>query len=314
MTDSTQVATAAPATTKMKTVAEGMASRRIFATLDAALAYLTLCSESFSDFDQIKLAAPGVNADGEFDPAIYTDDMAVMVATLRSAKDAKAKIKAIVVNPVPTLDLLESSEAGKAWIQKIIEKELNHVTVRALRDAKDVSTVVDQMPTTVDAFISSARESSGIMETYDLLYKDILATMAKKVQAWQKARLTKVELKKALESKAYALEWYSVLESYGTKGSLFEMVLAMAIGTAKKKGLDPTIFERWTATRNEKTVTVADEDEEEDFDLDDLVSGMLTEEPAAATTEEPTLAEPGAVVLDESVKEPALTEVEQPQA
>jgi hypothetical protein len=129
---------------------------------------------------------------------------------------------------------------------KILHKELNHVAVRHLRDAEDPLSFVDQMPTTVDGYISSERGTGGIMETFDQLYKGIDAALAGKFPNWAKRRFIKGELKKALESKGYALEYYPDCEDY--KGqSLFEAALAIGTNAAKRKGLDPTIFERWAA-------------------------------------------------------------------
>jgi hypothetical protein len=274
----------APATPKVKTISEDMPARRIFATPDEAAAYLNQWTEC-PDWEQTALAAPAVNFEtGEFDPAVYTEAMNVMVSTLKN----KGKVKAIVVAPVPKVSVLLDSDAGKAWVEKILNKELNHVAVRHLRDAEDVRNFIDQMPTTVDGYISSERGTGGIMETFDALYKAIDQALAAKVTAWSKARFTKGELKKALESKGYALEFYPTIEDY--KGqSLFEKALQTGIIAAKRKGLDPAIFERWANTRNAKTYEPGDEDEDE-LDLDNLAD-LLDEEaeatPETAVTEQP---------------------------
>jgi hypothetical protein len=236
------------------------------------------------DWETTPLASPGVDAEGNFDPAIYSESMNVMVATLKN----KGKVKAIVFVPTPKTDVLLNSEAGKAWVDKILLKELNHIAVRHLRDAEDVSTVIDQMPTTIDGYIASERGTGGIMETYNELYKAIDAALGAKVPAWSKARFTKGELKKALESRGYALEFYSTVEDYkGT--SLFEKALETGIIAAKRKGLDPTIFERWKNTRNAKTYEPGEEDDE-DLDLDALADALLADDsadeaPAATDTE-----------------------------
>jgi hypothetical protein len=259
---------------KAKTVADDMDSRRIFNNAEEASNYLNACAESFSDFGTIPLASAGIDDEGNFDPEIYTDSMQVMVATLRKQKEG---VKAIVVAPVPSLESLLSDDSGTDWVKKIIQKELNHVAVRALRDVSDVSTVLDQIPTTRGAYISAARDSGGILETFNELYKQINATMGAKLAVWNKARLVKSDLKKAMESKGYAEEFYPSLENRGDKPSLFELALQVGIGAAKKKGLDPTIFERWLETRNEKTFT-ASEEEEDDFDVGSLTESLLKED------------------------------------
>jgi hypothetical protein len=275
--------TPAPAEAKAKTVAENMANRRVFANPEEAAQYLTASAEAFTDFGDTPLAAPGVDAEGNFDPAIYSDSMDVMVSTLKN----KGKVKAIVVAPVPKVSVLLESEAGRAWVDRILHKELNHVAVRHLRDADVVTNFVDQMPTTLEGYISSERGTGGIMETYDALYKGIDTALASKLPVWSKARFTKGELKKALESKGYASEFYPAVEDY--KGnSLFEAALDIGIAAAKRKGLDPTIFERWKDTRATKTYEPGEEEDEE-FDLDALTDALIEsgEKADAATAETP---------------------------
>lgn len=258
-----------------KTVGDDMDPRRVFANATEAAEYLNACAERFSDFATTPLAWAGATADGDFDPAVYTEGTAVMVGVLRKAKEG---VKAIYILPIPTLEQLLSDAPGTDWVQRIILKELSHVGVRALRDAEDISTVVDQMPTTRDAFISSAREGGGgIMEAFNELYKILNATMASKVAVWGKFKLTKQELKRAFESKGYAAEYYPALENRGDKDSLFVVALRLGAAAAGKKGLDPTIFQRWLDTRDQKAFNAA-EDDAESFDFD----AMLAEPEAAA--------------------------------
>ena len=274
MTEATPSA-AAPAK-KAETVAESMAQRAIFATPDDAAAYLNTSSERFADFDSVPFVARGMDDEGNFDPAVYTDGMRVMVSVLKNRQtDAKGEalpstVKAIVVTPVPSLDSILANAAAKDWLSGVIDKELNHIAVRALRTADDVSTVADQMPTTLEGYISSKRESGGIMETFDSLFKSIIAVLAKKSPAWAKARLIKTELKKAMESKGYATEYYPALEDRGTQPSLFVMGMQFGQRIAKEQGLDPAIFDRWLATRDAKTLKADAAIAGDDFDLDDL--------------------------------------------
>lgn len=263
------------ASEKAKTVAEDMDARRIFDSPESAAEYLNACASNFSDFESTPLAFPGSTEEGDFDPEVYTDSTQVMVGLLRKAKEG---VKCIYIAPVPTLEALMADTAGTDWVQRIIHKELSHVAVRALREAEDISTVVDQMPTTRDAFISSAREGGGgIMEAFNDLYKQVSGTMASKVAVWGKFKLTKQELKRAFESKGYAEEFYPALENRGEgKDSLFVVALNLAIMAAGKKGLDATIFQRWLDTRNSKAFSAADSDD--DFDLDTMTESLLSDD------------------------------------
>jgi hypothetical protein len=279
---------------KALTVADDMDSRRVFPTVDAAQQYLAASAERFTDFGNVFVAAPGVGQDEEGNPVwdeeIYTPQMDVMVAVLR--KQGKG-VKAIVVAPVPKVNVLMESDAGKSWVEKILHKELNHVAVRHLRDAEDPGSFVDQMPTTVDGYITSERGTGGIMETFDLLYKGIDAALSQKLPVWSKARFIKSELKKALESKGYASEFYPALEDY--KGqSLFEAALDIGISAAKRKGLDPAIFQRWKDTRNAKAYNAGEDEDEEELNLESLTDALLADDAKPTTEAETPAAEPAA--------------------
>lgn len=285
MTEATNSAVGTPVTDSKapepKTVANDMKGRAIFATPEKAQEYLSGLGESLTDFADHAFATVGISEDEEGNPVwdseLYTGDTQVMVATLRAA----SKVKAIIVTPIPTLDAILANEEAKAWAWRVLLKELNHVAVRPLRDADDISTVVDQMPKTLSEYISSQRDSSGIIETYNELYKQINATLSAARPAWAKARLTKSELRKAMESKGYAAETYSALEDY--KGaSLFEFAIKLGKQAAERKALDPTIFDRWLSTRATKVYKPGEEQEEADLDIDSLTNSLLTEEKATA--------------------------------
>lgn len=288
--------TAAPESKdKRKTTLEGMTGYRTFDSTDEASAYLAKCAQDFTDFAEQPFALNGVNDAGEYDPAIYTDDMRVRVAVLKNVprttngKKDPTTIKAIVVTPVPSLDSLLADEAGRAWLQKVADKELNHVAVRPLRDAENLETAIAQMPTTRAGFIESSRDVGGIMDTFNDLYKVISDKMGERAGVWSKARLNKSDLKKAMESTAYATEYYPALEDRGEgKESLFVMALRFGQILAKHKGSDPAIFDKWLATRDQQTLAKAEQDDDSDLSLDDLVADLSDEsDTAAETTENP---------------------------
>lgn len=280
--------TGAATPAKSKLTIDNMTGYRTFDSTDEATAYLAKATEDYSDFGDQPFALNGLNDSGEYDPAIYTDDMRVRVAVLKNVprtvngKKEPTTIKAIVVTPVPSLDSLLSDDAGRAWVQKVIDKELNHVAVRPLRDAENLATAVEQMPTTRAGFIESSRDVGGIMDTFNDLYKTINDKMADRAPIWAKARLIKAELKKAMESTAYALEYYPSLEDRGEgKDSLFVVALKFGQALAKHKGSDPAIFDKWLATRDAQTLAKTDSDDDaDDISLDDLTADLVDESPA----------------------------------
>lgn len=309
-TDTTPAASRAPMVPKPVNVIDGMESRRMFANVEEAAAYLNAESAKYADFNSVPQVIRGMiestdeegNISADFDPAIYTPDTRVMVALLANRGEINpatkergpSTVKAIVVTPVPTLEAILADPAGLEWAQKIIDKELNHVAVRPLRTADDVDTVADQMPLTLADYVTSSRESTGgIMETFNSMFKGIIATVGQKSTAWAKYRLTKSDLKRAMESKAFALEWFPTLEDRGLNAktgqpfpSLFVMALQLGEREAVKQGLDPAIFRRWLDTRDQKALTVkVAEEESDDFDLDDLAyeTPKATDSAAPAT-------------------------------
>ena len=208
-------------------IAEGMKARSIFATPELATAYLAQCAESFSDFADIPAALVGIDSEGNFDPEIYTDQTEVMVATLRAEK----QIKAIVVTAVPILDALLAREDGRAWAQKIIHKELNHVAVRPLREAANIAAVVSEMPTTLDGYIASGRDGgSGLMEAFNALYKSTNELLSEKSAAWKRARLFKNELKRALEQVPDKLKKKGLLKALRLAGNVVRDAARAAAG------------------------------------------------------------------------------------
>lgn len=294
-TPETQAATPAKAADKPKIVWGNMPQRTVFKSAAEAEEYLAACATRYTDWAEQALAAPAIVTDeegnGGLDPAVYdAPGFETMVAVLKDkgTKEQKGSVKAIVVAPIPSLELLTGLElptddSGKdtptvSFVREIIRKEMNHRAVKALREAADVATVIDQIPTTLDAYLSSSRDSTGIMATFDELWQIINNTMkvADKRGKWSLRKFRKNELKAAFESKGHALDYYPELEEAGAAGSLFVKALQAAITIAKRDGLDPTIFERWLETRDSKVRTDEDEEEEEfNLDLSDLTAAML---------------------------------------
>lgn len=308
MTDvSTTTTQEAPKAPRVKSVIEDMApkSPSFFSSVDEAVAYLTRMQTELPDFGNYPLIANGIDgATGDFDPAVYTDETRVMVHVLTNrgtkSKDAQGNevtnpstVRAIVIHPVPTYDAIMNDEAGLKWLHKIVNTQLSHVAVAPLRKADNLEVAQKDMPGLAEidganvfnlASFFSGRESSSVTETYDKLFRGIIDGFNPKSTPWKRARLNKAELKKALESTAYALAVYPTLEDRGDKPSLFVMAAQVGIREAKAQGLDPTIFETWLATRDDKSAAEAGADEEEDFDLDDIVIGAEAE--AAPVVEE----------------------------
>ena len=288
MTTETKAAESTPDATeaKAKTI-QDVASRTHFATLEEMTAYLQRLADEIKDFASYPLAAPGLDAEG-FDASMYGEGMEACVSILTNKKGSKGydenrPVRAIVATPMPTLEALMGRPDGVDFVRKIIRKELNHIAVRQLRDAADVSTVVPEMPVTVDGYISTGRESSTALETFNTLYKSINDTLNKMFPAWSRRKIYKRDLRSAMESKAFALEYFGSLEDRGDKESLFVIALKLGQAAAKAKAMDSSIFDRWLETRDSKTIDLTDDEDEadEDVSFESLAAAMLAEPDAA---------------------------------
>lgn len=277
-------ATTPAAPPKPKTVLDNMDSRRFFDSAESATAYLNDMGSTLTDFDQQQFVTNGVNPNPEtgvleFDPAVYTEQMRIMIAVLTKRQDKdRSTVQAIVVTPAPKHQALFDSEAAKPWLAALIDKELNHIAVRKLRapkDGDDIDLLRQQMPLTLEDFVTSSRADGGILDTFNDLARGIIDAFAKQSKIWSKARLTKPELKAAMASRAYAAEYYPQLEDRGEgKESLFVKALDFGKKVAEAKGMDPAIFDRWISQRNEAKLTGSESDEDEDdIDLDSLTFG-----------------------------------------
>ena len=285
-----------------KTVAD-IDSRSVFDTVELALAYIGEIGD-YVGFGDLQQAIVGAIADDEgnvtLDPAIYDDTMDIAVAIV-SEKVAGAKMKpiALAVYPTPKPAAVMASEEGLAWVAKLIEKESNLVAMRALRKSDNIEESASAMPTTIASYITPSREAAtGILATYEAVWKDVKALMAKKSRAWSIANFSKKELRRAIESASYASGTYPKVEKGGGESSLFVFAAGLGKLLATKAGLDPAFFDNAIAKRNEHVINIDDEDGE--LTLDDL----LAEAEEAAADD----ADPAAEVTETSEEEAAETQ------
>jgi len=268
---------------KAQTVLEDMDQRRLFDSTDEATAYIQKCQTDFSDFGNFPVAAVGLTDAGDFDPEIYHDGMqvAVSVVTKRGDGPNSTTVHCITIWPAPRLESILEDAQGREWLTGIMEKELNHVAVRQIRkatDAAEIAEAVGSMPSSVADFTTSGREStSGILETYNQLWQVIKKGMGAKSKPWALRNFSKKEMRKAMESASYASAVYPNIEdrtnSKGEKESLFVLAIMFGQMLAKQESLDPTIFDRMAAHRDERDIAV--QDDEEEFDLEAMAASLV---------------------------------------
>ena len=276
-----------------KTVAD-IESRKTFESVESAIAYIGEIGDytGFADLQQAIVGAiAGDDGNVTLDPAIYDESMEIAVAIV-SEKVAGAKMKpiALAVYPTPSPDAVLSSDEGKAWVAKLIEKEANLVAMRALRKSDNIEESAAAMPTTIASYITPSREAAtGILATYEAIWKDIKALMAKKSRAWAIANFSKKELRRALESASYASGTYPKVEKGGGDSSLFVFAIGLGQLLAKKAELDPAFFDNALAKRNEHVINIDDEDGE--LTLDDLLAEAAEADAEESNDEAPATTE-----------------------
>ncbi len=303
MTDATNAAaTPAADESKAKTVLENMDSRKVFNSTDEAGQYLAKCQADFADFNSYPAVTVGFTEEGDFDPAVYTDSMQVAVAKLtekgstKKGEERPSTVKAIVIYPSPKPESVITDPAAQDWLAGLIAKEANLIAMRPLRKAgthDELADAQDSMPRSLAEYMTSGREtSSGIVETYNSLWQLIKKAMGEKFKAFGLANLSKKELRKAMESASYAAAIYPKLETRQNKAgqpdSYFEKAIKLGQALAKSEGMDSTIFDRMLATRHEKEIEIADDEDGEDFDFDAVAAKLTADKPADAeeSTEE----------------------------
>lgn len=296
---------AAAATPKTKSIMD-LRTPIFFATVAEASNYLNkIASEKLEsgeanpdycpDFESAPLVLNGVDAEGNFDSNIYTADTEVMFHVLTNrgkvSQDAQGKeikspatIRAIIVTPTPKQSAVEADKTGADWLTRIFRTQITKAACDPIRTAENVHVASKDMPLTLADFVTTSRESSSIMESFDKLFRPILDLFKEKSPAWARARLNKGEFKKALESREYALAVYPNLEDRGDKPSMFVMAATFALKECKNQSLDPQIWQTWLDTRDETKMTQAETTEEAGDELDSLDSleglSLASDEPA----------------------------------
>ena len=269
-------------------------SRLVFTSPEEAIAYVSGIS-AVAGFGDLPQAIVGLahdeegNPTGELDPAIYDDSMQVAVAII-AEKDTGAKQMVpvgVAIYPTPNPEAVAQSDEGLKWIAKLVEKEANLIAMRALRkkdsNGQPVATfeeAAEAMPKSLAAYITPTREAaSGIMATFEILWRDIKKLMGQKSRSWGIANFSKKELRRAMESASYASGTYPRIEKKGGDSSL--LVFALNLGkvlAGKHKDeegnpapLDPAFFDNCLANRD-KHAGFAIDDEDGELDLDDILA------------------------------------------
>lgn len=179
--------------------------------------------------------------------------------------------KALFLQPIPSVDQLLADSTGRAMVEAVIAKELNHRAFRPVRATENMEAALGEMPASIAAYCTSGRESSAssALAVYNDLFGDITKQLKEKVNAFKVARITKAELRKAMENAAYAAHYYPTLEEAG----FFKLVCGLFSQFGAKADYDVSLIDTWAATRDEQQFK-ADESTGGLDDLEGLLDGF----------------------------------------
>lgn len=265
---------------KVTSIQKSMRSRESFPTVEAAFAKLESARTATNDFHGLPVAIVGTTRNpetGEITPdanfsEIYAGNSAILAYVGGRTKltgkglDGDGKegvgIKAIVIFPAPTLDSFMATDAGKAMINKVLEKEIGLVAFRPIREFATVAEFysgVAAMPTTVDAYAVASERSGGVdTETFDALWADWRKALKEARPAVSKLLPGKGDVLKAIRSKSFAesRDDLAALEEKGMFTGIAQSLIGMAKSNKAADGvtanpLDTTAIEGWLAGRDE---------------------------------------------------------------
>jgi hypothetical protein len=204
---------------------------------------------------------------GDQDTLVSASNILIATVGVREkAQDdqpARNGYKALVVMAQPTVAevLADESEAAKAFVAKLIERELTDVQYSGIRSAMtlaDLEVVLTGLPTTVSELVENSRTGSeSSNSSFDIMWNDFRRGFIKAKFPQLDAILPKkAEVAKALRSKAYAEAHPAcqVIESQGVFVKLGHALVAAGDKWKNDQGvlepLDTTDLQTWLANRD----------------------------------------------------------------
>lgn len=254
---------------KLSAIGKVLPNGKNYATVAEAMESVIKAGKETENFYGLPVIVKGYNVETDtVDETIYSG-MLARVGTISARVEVNGKgkngMRAITIIPIPDVDAVMNADGGKEFIARILSKEFAAVAYRPLR--ADVATEADLLagiaksPSTVADYITeSKRAGSGSdTETFDTLWKDLIAGLKKNLPALGKVMPNKTETIKCIRSAAYAKSEQDEIENLPNGiGSGFVKVAQIAIAAAKqhkmKDGtaapLDTAAIEDWIAGRD----------------------------------------------------------------
>lgn len=196
-----------------------------------------------------------------------------LVAQQRKESEGKAAetfYTAVLVTPLFSVATLLADEGGKAWLEKIVEKESAHVSFRPIRNSEEGESLegyAERVPVTLSDLVTAAARDKIDTEALEVLwpyFRLSIQTMAKNKDASAAATLAFLPgakaiptVSKALRSKDWAVRNTPDLEKAGFWAQAGRVMLEVAKGPVPNPSkpedrieVDASVIAQWLDGRD----------------------------------------------------------------
>lgn len=243
---------------KVKKIKAAMNDREVFDSLAAALAKMEKADAATEHFFGLPVQIKGLKADGTIDESIYEGQRAALAYVGHKEKD-KSGMKAVVLFPVPTLEQFLAFDAGKAFVDKVIVKEVGLVAFRQVRDSAtlyDFTSGMERIPANAEEYAAESRRGGIDTDTFDALWNGFKNALKAKKPEHYAALPNKKQFLDALRSADYArtTDETKAFESGGWFVVYGKLLINAAAGNKTEKGeadpLDASAIQAWLDGRD----------------------------------------------------------------
>lgn len=194
----------------------------------------------FADVGKI-VSIPNFPVRYNFDPnAEFPADMGGAIIPVQKRNEAKKENETVgvLIAAIPTFEAIASADGGAEFIRTTVINRMLAQLATAVRPRE--TGAAPSIPFAIADYISSARADNSL-ETFTELSKAFVKALRDKGMK----SLTAALLRQSLRSRAFAEDKFR-----GIQQPVWVNILDAMEAAALSKGLDPSIFRHWKATRD----------------------------------------------------------------
>lgn len=247
---------------KVEAIKKAMQDREVFPTLADAIAKLEKAAAATDNFYGLPIQVAGTKEDGEVDETLYAGQNAALAyvgAKADTEKNKKPGIKGVVIFPVPTIDAFAESDEGKAFLNKVVQKEVALVAFRRFREAGtlyEFMSGVNAVPMNAADYATESRRGVDT-DTFDIVWPHFKTALKAKMPALHDLLPAKKMFLDALRSADYAKSTPETqpLEEGGWFVKFANLLIKSAESNVNAKTnapepLDASAIKNWLETRD----------------------------------------------------------------